>query len=122
MLSKKYIVPMHLIIGIRGKYRQPRIVKKYPFSLFFERFDASHVHCIFIVTIVEWVRVVSISRRRDRAARFRLRVVITLLRASIRRGTVHFNYKIYQVIISIFYPLLHINHYHPLSSIYSLVN
>lgn len=77
-------------------------MEKYAFALLFERFDASHVHRIFVVAIIEWVSIVSIDGRDDRTGWFGLGVISALLRRSIGRCTVHFNYKIYQGIILYF--------------------
>jgi hypothetical protein len=62
MLRKKDIMTMHLIIEVRGKYRKSSIMKKDTFTILFERFDASHIHGIFVVTKVQRINAVCVDR------------------------------------------------------------
>jgi len=100
MLGKEDIMSVHLIVGVGGKYGEARIVEEYAFALLFERLNASHIHCILIMAEVERVSIIGGDGRGDWTGQLRLRNVGTLWRSSIGRGTVHFNYKIYQAIIN----------------------
>lgn len=53
MLREEYIVAMHQVIQIVGDYREPTIVNEYPLPIFFEGFDATHIHGVLIVAEVE---------------------------------------------------------------------
>ena len=50
MMSKEHVMTMHHIIQIISENRSTAIMEQDSFSIFFERFNAAHIHGIFVMT------------------------------------------------------------------------
>ena len=61
MLGEEDVMAVHLIIEVRGKYGQSSIMKEDTLSILFERFYASHIHGIFVMTKVQRISAIVVD-------------------------------------------------------------